>query len=162
MKELAVATRAWAAPFKTCVMNTFSSVHLANCLDNDFIVAGGAPLTQGSKCVAYVLTVIAFVFISVIGGVFLLLALLWLIYRTHNGRRPMAHAFLVQIGLLLEFLTSIVAWAMWIVYTTTVCVPNSIFPINSFSYGFICYVFVTLCALIALVFGFIGMHRLKK
>jgi hypothetical protein len=52
-KDIAVGSRAYAAPFKTCIANTFSTVNEQLCLDNDFIKKGGAPLTQGTVCAAY-------------------------------------------------------------------------------------------------------------
>jgi hypothetical protein len=162
MKDLAVAQRAWAYPFKTCIEDTFSTVHLITCMDNDFIVAGGAPLTQGSVCAAYILTTIAFVFISVIGGVFLLLLMLWMGYRIFSGQRPVKTGVAVQIGLLVELATAVLAWIFYIIYATKTCVPNSIFPINSYSYGFVLYIFVTFCAAVALAAGFIGFSRLRK
>jgi len=162
MKDLAVGSRAWAYPFKTCIANTFSTVHEITCLDNDFMAKGGAPLTQGTVCAAYILTTIAFVFISVIGGVFLLLLMLWMGYRLLAGQRPVKTGVLVQIGLLLELVTAILAWIFYIIYATNTCKPNSIFPINSYSYGFVLYIFVTLCAAVALVAGFVGFSRLRN
>jgi hypothetical protein len=161
-KDIAVGSRAYAAPFKTCIANTFSTVNEQLCLDNDFIKKGGAPLTQGTVCAAYVLTAIAFVFISVIGGVFLLLLMLWMGYRLLNDQRPVKTAVAVQIGLLLELVTAILAWIFWLVYATNTCKPNSIFPINSYSYGFVLYIFVTLCAAVAFAAGFIGFLQLRR
>lgn len=88
MVDIAVGNRAWAYPFKTCFSNTFSPVHEQTCMDNDFFAGSngkyGAPVTGGNSfCESTVLTVIAFVFVSVIGAALtaiasgILILLLW-------------------------------------------------------------------------------------
>lgn len=162
MKDLAISSRAWAYPFKTCIQDTFSTVHLITCLDNDFFAVGGAPLTQGSICAAWILTTIAFVFISVICGVLLLILMVWMANRILAGQRPVKTAVAVQFGLLFEVITSILAWVFYIIYATALCVPNSIFPVSSYSYGFVLYIFVTFCAIVAFLAGFKGFFQLRN
>lgn len=161
-KDIAVGTRAWAYPFKTCLQNTFSKVHMETCLDNDFIVGSeGAPLTQGNKtCKAFVLGTIAFVFISVIGGVLLLLLLLGVVLRMWS--RPVCLAAFAQVCLILVCISAFIAWILFIFYAEKECVKNSIFPAKGYSYGFILYIFASALSLGSVVTGFLGLSKLRK
>jgi hypothetical protein len=161
MKDLAVGTRAWAYPFKTCIEDTFSIVNAESCLDNDFIKPTGVPLTGGSaQCKAFILTTIAFVFISVILGVVLLVALTGIIFTLWS--RPVMAATVVQTGLVLVCLAAFLSWIMFICYAEKTCAPDSIFPVKGYSYGFILYIFGSTASLGAVVTGFLGLSKLKS
>lgn len=156
-KDIAIGTRAYAYPFKTCFVNTFSTVHEESCMDNDFIVGPkGAPVTQGnSTCESFILTTIAFVFISVIGGVVLLLLLFFVILRLWV--RPLCLAGLAQVCLIVICIACFLAWIFGILYAENNCKSGSIFPVQGYSYGFILYWFASALSLGSVVTGFLGL-----
>lgn len=161
MKDIAIGTRAWAYPFKTCLEDTFSKINQETCQDNDFIVGDiGTPLTGGnSTCKAFVLATIAFVFINVIGGVLVLLALAYILDQMWN--RPVCLGVAAQILLVVVCIASFLAWIMFICYAEKTCAPNSIFPAKGYSYGFILYIFASAFNTGAVVTGFMGLSRLR-
>jgi len=161
MKDLAVGSRAWAYPFKTCVEDTFSWTNLETCQDNDFMSNGrGVGVTGGSAtCQAFILATIAFVFISVLGGVLVLLSLIWLMDQMWT--RPVCVATVAQGGLVLVCLACFVSWIMFICYAENTCAPNSIFPVRGYSYGFVLYIFATATSIGSVVTGHMGLKALK-
>lgn len=161
MKDIGVQQRAWAYPFKTCVEDTFSKVNQETCLDNDFIEPGGAPITQSSKeCKAYILATIAFVFLYVLPGV---IALIFLGYvLEHLWWSPLKAAWIANGILLWVCLSTFLAWIMFIIYAEMECVPNSIFPVHGYSYGFVMTVFATGLSIIAVTAAFLGTFKIKK
>lgn len=161
-KDIGIGVRAYAYPFKTCLVQTFSTVNEQTCLDNDFIVGPkGAPVSQGNpQCEGFILSTIAFVFISVIGGVFLLILLGAVILLLWS--RPLCLAIVAQGCLILIFIACILAWVMFICFAENTCQPSSIFPVQGYSYGFICYIFATVCSLASVVTGFLALKKLKR
>lgn len=160
MKDIKVGTRAWAYPFKTCLEDTYSKVNAESCMDNDFMSEGGVPVTGGSAtCKGFILATIAFVFISVIGGVLTLLCMLYVLDQL--WRRPVCVAVVAQFSLVLICISCFLAWIMWICYAENTCMPNSFFPVQGYSYGFIIYIFATATSLVAVVAGFMAVKQLK-
>lgn len=161
MKDIGVGQRAWAYPFKTCIQDPFSKVHYTTCLDNDFIEPTGVPLTGGDmQCKSFILATIAFVFISVIVGVLMLIALTVVILSLWS--RPYVLGVVAQIGLVVVCVTAILSWVMFSCYAEKTCAPNSIFPVKGYSYGFILYVFASACSLGSVITGFMGLSKLKR
>lgn len=159
-KDIAVGQRANAYPFKTCIEETFSTVNKETCLDNDFMSEGGAPLTGGnSTCRALILTTIAFVFISVIGAVLTFLSLIYVMDQIWS--RLTCVASVAQIALVIICISCFAAWIVFICYAENTCAPNSIFPVQGYSYGFILYIFATATSLGAVVTGFMGIRAMK-
>lgn len=161
-KDIGIGVRAYAYPFKTCLVQTFSPVNEQTCLDNDFIVGPkGAPVTQAvATCEAFVLTTIAFVFISVIGGVVLLVLLFFVILRLWS--RPICLASVAQFCLIIICIACILAWIFFICYAEKTCKTGTIFPVQGYSYGFIIYIFATALSLGSVVTGFMGLKKLKR
>jgi hypothetical protein len=154
MKDLDVGVRAWAFPFKTCLRKTFSEINEETCMDNDWMVgAKGVPLTGGNAaCKAYMLTVIAFVFLSVLVGalslilMFIMLEFIW--------KRPVVAARILVALLILVSIFSFLTWIFFVIYMQTTCAPGSIFPISpGYTYGFILYLFNSIFSIIAVGFG---------
>eukprot|EP00667_Euglena_gracilis_P008516 EG_transcript_8625 len=160
--DTAVGTRAFAYPFKTCFVNTFSTVNEQTCMDNDFIVGPkGSPLTGGNNtCKIYLLVAIGMAFVGVLGIAQTGLPLLLVLQRLWS--RPIFLACLIQVVLVGVPAELTVAWAVFIVYSETTCAPNSIFPTHGYSYGFILLIFCTALSLGAAVTGFLGLMKLKK
>eukprot|EP00667_Euglena_gracilis_P009618 EG_transcript_9777 len=165
MVDISVGTRVWAYPFKSCFSDTFSPVHQQTCMDNDFFAGSngkfGAPVTQGNSfCESVVLTVIAFVLTSVLGAALtciacgILVLLLW--------SRPIILAAFIQVALVLILFTALLAWILWIFFAEYTCAPNSIFPIHGYSYGWICYIFVSLVSMASIFTGTMGFLRIKQ
>jgi hypothetical protein len=160
MKDIGIGQRAWAYPFKTCIEETFSLVNKETCMDNDFIEPTGVPLTGGhATCKAFILATIAFVFISVILGVVTLVVLAYVIYSLWS--RPVAFAGLAQVCLIVVCVAANLSWIMFICYAEKTCAPNSIFPVQGYSYGFILYIFASAFAIGSVVTGFMALKRLK-
>lgn len=159
-KDIAVGQRAWAFPFKTCIEDTFSELNAETCLDNDFIEPTGVPLTGASEeCKAYILATIAFVFLSVLPGVLLLILLGYIL--EHLWWHPLYAAGFANIVLVFIWIACCLAWIFFCVYMEMVCAPNSIFPISpGYSYGWIMYLFNTAFSFIAIITGLWGTKRI--
>eukprot|EP00668_Euglena_longa_P001958 GGOE01002285.1.p1 GENE.GGOE01002285.1~~GGOE01002285.1.p1 ORF type:complete len:275 (-),score=37.78 GGOE01002285.1:261-1049(-) len=165
MADIGVGSRAWAYPFKTCFSKTFSPVHEQNCMDNDFFAGSngkyGAPVTQGdSLCESLVLTVIGCVISSVLGALLTLVAIIFLIFRLWS--RPMLFASIIEFCIILILPICLLAWILWIFFAERTCQPNSIFPVRGYSYGWICYLFVSVVSMVSIYTGTRAFLKVKN
>eukprot|EP00668_Euglena_longa_P040876 GGOE01053803.1.p1 GENE.GGOE01053803.1~~GGOE01053803.1.p1 ORF type:complete len:187 (+),score=9.39 GGOE01053803.1:335-895(+) len=121
----------------------------------------GAPVTQGNTfCESVVLTVIAFVFISVIGAALTFIAIIFLIFRLWS--RPIAFALIIEVCLVVILLICLLTWILWIFFAEKTCQPNSIFPVHGYSYGWICYIFVSVVSMASIFTGTKGFLKIKN
>lgn len=162
VKDIAVGTRAWAFPFKTCLEDTFSAVNAETCEDNDFIQPTGVPLTGNSaKCKAYILATIAFVFLSVLPAVILLIILGYIL--EHLWWHPKVWALVANIILAFVCISCFLAWGFFIVYMQATCAPNSIFPVSpGYSYGWIMYLFLSPVSVVGFIAGLLGSRTIHQ
>ena len=165
MVDISVGTRVWAYPFKSCFSDTFSPVHQQTCMDNDFFAGSngpfGAPITQGNSfCESVVLTVIGFVIITVLGAALTCIACGIIVLRLWS--RPIIFASFILVALVLILFSALLAWILWIFFAEYTCQPNSIFPLHGYSYGWICFIFVSVLSMASIFTGTMGFLRIKQ
>lgn len=163
-KDIGVGTRAWAAPFRTTIEDTFSKINSETVVDNDFINRnpGAAPLTGGDTlCHNLIIATIAFVFGYVISGLIVLLFMIWILLKLWSNPDKLAAVVLCLLFFVWCF--TVISWSLWLGYAERTCLANSpIFPVKSYSYGFIMTVFSTAFIIVAMFAWFKAFKAIKN
>jgi len=157
-KNTAVFERTYINLWQNCIVRTNSPLHEYTCLENDVdqvgSIAGGSAKCRGFVVATQVFTVAGCVF-SFLAFVLaaLIIGKLW--------SKPVALALYLCMNAFFAFSTTMIAFLMWIVYAETDCQPgNPLFPLNSYSWGWITDVVATFFSLVSMILTYLGLFKI--
>jgi len=155
-KDTGVFMRTSVDLWRNCDEFTNAPVFTYTCRTNDIdqvgSVAGGSKKCRGFFVATQFFTVAAVVcsFLALVTAA-LVIGKLW--------AKPTGLALVACVFAFLSFSMIMIAFLMWIVYTETNCQPgNPLFPLKSYSWGWILMVCATIWSLLAMLLAYLGLY----
>jgi amino acid transporter len=157
-KNTAVFRRTYVNLWQNCVENTESPLNEYTCSENDLDQVGS--VSGGSeKCRGYFVATQVFI---IAGCVFAFLALLTAaLILGKLWSKPVVLAIYLATMAFLAFGCIMISFLMWIVYAEQDCQPgNPLFPLEGYSWGWICAVCATFFAFLGMLLAYLGLYKI--
>ena len=154
--------RYFVYPFKICIQDMRRTDNYFTCFDNNLDITG-VIFGGNTTCQSLFISVIVLVFLTVIPSVVNLVLQIVTFLRLPN--RPLCLHYLVTfITTIFGVGCSIAAWAVFIVYAEKDCnsAQPALFPVGSYSYGFILMVFSSAFFIVAMILACMIIGKIKK
>lgn len=159
-KDTAVFERTYVGLWWNCVELTNDPLNAYTCRTNDIDIVGSVA-GGDEKCRGYIA---ATQFFTVAGNVWSFLALVCSILTLGSlWSKPVVLAIYTCLNAFLAFSCIMIAFLMWIVYAEQVCqAGNPLFPLGSYSWGWICVVVATFFSFLAMLLAYVGLMNILR